>query len=269
MDSTSFDGIYLEGEQQNLLSWMVESERALPKEQHGPFILLSMMDGYFLLHAHLGERPGIRPGDLDTLAENGLLRLGYSGGGDKTYEITPLGRRYYGETKSRAGEAIENIQAEVHRYLEADSFRASFPKAYDRWREAADELWSAETEGQFTEIGHICRESLQLFATALTGKAAFANVSIDPANTVTRIRAVLTQTNLGTTHRAFLDALLAYWGTVSDLVQRQEHGAQKQGEPLQWEDTRTVVFQTAIVMFEIARVVGNANSGQSQAGRRG
>ena len=58
---------------------------------------------------------------------------------------------------------------------------------------------------------------------------------------------------LGETHQAFLHALLTYWGTVSDLVQRQEHGAVRDKEPLTWEDTRRVVFQTAIVMFEIAR----------------
>jgi hypothetical protein len=52
-----------------------------------------------------------------------------------------------------------------------------------------------------------------------------------------------------------LKALLAYWGTVNDLVQRQEHGGQKEREPLKWEDGRRVVFQTAVVMFEIARVV--------------
>ena len=52
---------------------------------------------------------------------------------------------------------------------------------------------------------------------------------------------------VGERDRAFLDALLTYWGTVSDLVQRQEHGAKKEGEPLMWEDARRVVFQTAIV----------------------
>jgi hypothetical protein len=47
-----------------------------------------------------------------------------------------------------------------------------------------------------------------------------------------------------------------YWGTVSDLVQRQEHGAQKQGAELTWEDARRVVFQTAIVMYEVSRALG-------------
>jgi hypothetical protein len=38
-------------------------------------------------------------------------------------------------------------------------------------------------------------------------------------------------------------------------VQRQEHGAQKEGRPLVWEDGRRVVFQTAIVMFELDRAL--------------
>ena len=46
---------------------------------------------------------------------------------------------------------------------------------------------------------------------------------------------------------------MAYWGTLSDLVQRQEHGAAKEGEPLTWEDGQRVVFHTAIVMWEIDR----------------
>jgi hypothetical protein len=81
------------------------------------------------------------------------------------------------------------------------------------------------------------------------------DVPSDPANTVARIRAVLDTKALGEAHGAMLKALLAHWGTVSDLVQRQEHGAQKEGETLTWEDTRRVVAQTAVVMFEIARVV--------------
>jgi len=39
-------------------------------------------------------------------------------------------------------------------------------------------------------------------------------------------------------------ALLAYFGTVSDLIQRQEHRAQKQGTPLNWEDARASCSRT-------------------------
>lgn len=256
VDSHWFEAIYLEREQQELLSWMVESERTLPSDQHGPFVLLGMLSGYVLLHSHAGERSGdFRPSDLDTLAETGLLRLGYTGGSEKTYEITPLGRRYYGEMKKQAGEALDSIQADIHQYLHSELFREGFPAAHDRWREAADKLWSAETEGEFTEIGHICREAMQLFASALLGAIDTTDALSDPAKTVSRVRAALAQANLRGSHQALLDALLVYWGTVSDLVQRQEHGAQKEGEALKWEDARVVVFQTAIVMFEVSRVV--------------
>ena len=56
---------------------------------------------------------------------------------------------------------------------------------------------------------------------------------------------------MGDTEKSFLEALLNFWRTVSELVQRQEHGGQKENEPLVWEDGRRVVFQTAMVMYEV------------------
>jgi hypothetical protein len=40
---------------------------------------------------------------------------------------------------------------------------------------------------------------------------------------------------------------------VRRLVQRQEHGNQKPGEPLAWEDARIAVFYTALLMYEYDR----------------
>ena len=60
----------------------------------------------------------------------------------------------------------------------------------------------------------------------------------------------------GETLSAFLQALVAYWGTLSDLVQRQEHGGQREARPLVSEDGRRIVFQTLNVMYEIDRAVG-------------
>ena len=94
---------------------------------------------------------------------------------------------------------------------------------------------------------------MQAFASDIAERYGITGTSADLSRTIDRIRAVLSRADVGDSHRAFLDALLAYWGTVSDLVQRQEHGAKKEGEPLTWEDARRVVFQTAIVMFEVAR----------------
>jgi hypothetical protein len=62
-------------------------------------------------------------------------------------------------------------------------------------------------------------------------------------------------TRPGKATKAFLQSLLEYWGTVNDLVQRQEHGGQREGDPLTWEDGRRVVFHTLLVMYEIDRAV--------------
>jgi hypothetical protein len=132
----------------------------LPREKHDSFLLVDTSGGYFLIHPHIEERPAVRKGDLEALANNTLLRRDFGSTGSPLYEITPEGRRYYAEMKRRAGEATQTVEAEVHRYLNADVFRDAFTAAYDRWRQAEDELWSAETEAQFTSIGHMCREAM-------------------------------------------------------------------------------------------------------------
>jgi hypothetical protein len=42
---------------------------------------------------------------------------------------------------------------------------------------------------------------------------------------------------------------------MNEIVQRQEHGDQKPGEPLTWEDARAAVFHTAILLHEYDRVL--------------
>jgi len=43
-----------------------------------------------------------------------------------------------------------------------------------------------------------------------------------------------------------------------DLVQRQEHGEQKQGNPLEWSDGRRAVLAVAVTMFETATALEQA-----------
>jgi hypothetical protein len=109
-----------------------------------------------------------------------------------------------------------------------------------------------------TRIGHDCREAMMAFASSL---AEQHGVGLDarPEQTVRKISAVVDHHRLvhGDTTAAFLDALIVYWGTVSDLAQRQEHGASKQGEPLGAEDARRVVFYTGLVMYELDWSLGS------------
>jgi hypothetical protein len=52
-----------------------------------------------------------------------------------------------------------------------------------------------------------------------------------------------------------LAGLTDYWEALVDLVERQVHGAQKEGQALTWEDARRIVFQTMAVMYEVDRAL--------------
>jgi hypothetical protein len=255
MTADWFDDIYVEDDQRDLLAWMVESERSLAREQRNSFLLVQTQSGAFLIHPHVPERPAIVKGDLESLADAQLLRRGFGSGGDPLYDVTPLGRRFYAEHRIRAGEAITAVEEEIHRFISAPGFAEAFPTAYQLWRDAANELWGADDLSQFTRIGHLCREAMQAFATTLADRAGIPTPASEAPRTIERIRAVLDKAALGDADRAFLAALVSYWGTVSDLVQRLEHGAAKEGKALTWEDARRVAFQTALAMFEISRSV--------------
>jgi hypothetical protein len=203
-------------------------------------------------------------GDVQILHASGLILMASHPERRNLWmlSILPLGFRYYEHLKAKLTEPLEHIQSTTLKYLSSEAFQSAFPAAYRKWTEAERLLWSTDSEPQFSTIGHHCREAMQEFASELGRR--FNPPSFDPnvQHVVERVRSILTQKagNLGKKKKAFLDALLPYWGTVVDLVQRQEHANQKEGEPLVWEDGRRVVFQTAVVMFEIASALERGSS---------
>lgn len=160
---------------------------------------------------------------------------------------------YYEQIKRRSRQPLERLINAVRHYLSAEAFQRKYPTAYAKWVDAVARLWATDAASQLTAMGHLCREAMQAFASELIERYRPTSINPDPTMTVARLQAVLKllAPQLGTTEEPFLKAILVYWGTVSPLVQRQEHGAQKEGQPLVWEDARRVVFQTAIVMFEV------------------
>ncbi|HEV8424514.1 MAG TPA: hypothetical protein VGS14_04940 [Actinomycetes bacterium] len=254
------NGVLLEREQEDLLKVLVEASRNVPRDQRQRFMFTqSWGPGDRIQHPGLPNQ--VMPayeGDLDVLEREGLLNASYTGQrGNRFFDVSPLGFRFYEEMQQRLGTPAQQVEEGLKRYLEADAFQEKYPVAYRKWAEAEELLWASDSQQQLTTIGHLCREAMQEFATALVDRCQPPDVDTDKAHTVSRTRAVLNQhaSKLATTAAPFLDALLAYWGTVSDLVQRQEHGAQKEGRPLAWEDGRRVVFQTVIVMFEVDRAL--------------
>lgn len=252
-----FDQILLESEQEELLTLIVEAVRNTPREKRRKFLVVQSNSGDFLIHPGIKGGSAIYYGDVEELGRQGLLAIGFGSTGSPNFDITSLGFRYYEYLKSKEGKALERIESTIRKCLNFPEFRAKYPDAFSKWSSAEDLLWQTETQKQSTTIGHLCRESLQGFTNSLVERYKPPDANTDITKTVARLKAVLncSAQRLGSTKKDFLDALIGYWGTVCDLVQRQEHGAYKDGEKLLWEDARLVVFQTMIVMYEIDRAL--------------
>jgi hypothetical protein len=69
-----------------------------------------------------------------------------------------------------------------------------------------------------------------------------------------RIRAVIDQHKplLGERRSALLAQLVDYWSRALHLVQRQAHSGEPSTETATWQDARSVVLHTAVLMSEIA-----------------
>lgn len=261
----------LEAEQEQLLITLVEASRDVPRDQR-EFFLIRAFGGDEILGGGLASSIEVSVPDLEYLGECGLLRIkAHPDGTQATFTVAPQGVERYEAIHRRAATPLQQVDARVHAYLESPEFRAACPAAFQRWKEAAELSWSTDSNDHLSAIGHKAREAMQEFATALVERHSPPDVNPDPAKTLDRVSAVLRMHHghLGERRLALLDALFAYWRAAVALVQRQEHGGQKGGEPLGWEDGRRVVFQTASVMVELHRATEQAarEPGAQQAGK--
>lgn len=212
------------------------------------------LPGLLVVGAGLSETLKVAPSDLAELAERGLVRVARRmSAASCEFHVTAHGRAYCAEIRQR-GEPLERVQQEAVQFVDSEGFAATHPVAYGKWKHAYA-LCSVDPVGNATRIGHHCREAMMAFADSLTARGG-EHVEARPEQTVMKVRAVLDSRGaaLGATNRAFLSALLSCWGAVSDLVQRQTHGASKEGDGLDGEDGRRVVWYTALVMQELHRL---------------
>lgn len=145
------------------------------------------------------------------------------------------------------------MEDSIRTFLQSDSFQSTYPNVYSKWLKAEESLYTADWEKHLTNIGHDCREAIQEFADVLIHRHDLQDSYPDKNKDIRRIQAVINQEKdqLGQREKDFLDALCQYWKSVSGLIQRQEHGIQDVKTSLSWEDGRRVVFQSAIIMFEV------------------
>lgn len=248
------DEILLELEQKELLVSLVEASRNVPRHERKKFFAVQYMGRLNVVHSGLpNNQIPAYIGDIEALSKEDLISVNYDSKNTPNFDVTPKGFKYYEYLKEQDGESSKRIVSTMKSYLKGDAFKEKYASAYQKWARAESMLWTSDSEKQLTTIGHLCREAMQEFVTALVNYYKLSDAEKDISKTTRRIMAVLKYhaDKLGETEKPFIEALFHYWRTVSDIVQRQEHGGQKEGEPLVWEDGRRVVFQTAIVMFEI------------------
>lgn len=254
MAEIPFEAVDLDDEQRQLFTRMVEIHREAPRDRRA--FLLSRTFGGDTLVAAAGPNIKTAKYDLDVLTRYGLLMLDFGGRGTPNYTVSPDGLRYYSWLLEHQGQPMERVEKAMRGLLDASWFAGRFPEAHAKWAQAEGALWSEDAERRLSAIGHDAREALQEFAETLYREKSLSEEALgDKQRTIARITAVLDQQAMAGTPREFLDALLAYYGMLTDLVQRQEHAGQKEGEPITWEDARRVVFQTLAVMYEVARAV--------------
>jgi hypothetical protein len=194
--------------------------------------------------------------DLSQLVKSGLLKYtsqNYVTGFD--FVVTAAGFDAYDLGRKQMADRMAAVERDTTAYLRGGEMADRFPKSYRLWLEADQDLSSGTTSP--TVVGHTIREAMQMFATELLTRHG-VNDSSPPTQTVNRARAVLNnrKADLGKDRAAVLDALLNYWGTVADLSQRLEHGAQKEGETVKAEDARQLVHLSGQVMYEFSRTLG-------------
>jgi hypothetical protein len=63
--------------------------------------------------------------------------------------------------------------------------------------------------------------------------------------------------DMGKKEGEWLKSLLDYLLGVSGIIQRVTHAAEKQGEPINWNDARRVVTQTLILIYELDNLLSH------------
>jgi predicted metal-dependent hydrolase len=258
MDKNDFKDVFLEKKQKELLCIVVEAARNVPSENRQEFsIVRTEEEGEYLQHSGLpdGEIKFSLP-DLQILMSEGFIQeTGANEHGISRIAILPRGFRFYEYLKKQSGEPVEHVEKEVHDYIDSHEFQKEYPIAYEKWAEAEKLLWETDTSKQLTTIGHLCREAIQEFMDILYTQIKPQGEQIEKHLTKQRLKKVTEAKSkqLGETERKLFDLLHDYWDVLNDLVQRQEHGAQKEKVQLVWKDARRVVFQTMMFMFEVSQ----------------
>jgi hypothetical protein len=207
------------------------------------------------------EAMGVEPPNSRQLGR--LIRDLKSEGYLKNSHITANGPIFvelngHGRDQARANtEPFAHIMAENRRLIASNKFAEAFPKVFEPWADAEKLLFAEDTEVQLTTVGHKIREAAQAFATAMIDNFGADEPPSEVKLVKKRLGAVIAHNRsmLGDAQRLFLEALGDLWERTIDLIERQEHAAQKEGEPVTWDDGRRIVTLTMVLMVEFVTIL--------------
>lgn len=230
---------------------LCEATRRQARTERADFLATRTMGGTSIEHRSLpdGSLKDFHWTDLDILRGYGFL-IGRGDTRSFIFSVTPDGFEHYERLMASRQSALDNVEATVRRMLDSSWFASEYGNAAACWRKASDLFWSDHADEDASAIGHHCREAMQLFGVVFALRCGAEPES--PDHTIANVRGGLGKLNLPESRKKMLDALLTYWVTVTKIVQRQEHGASKEGEQLTIEDGRLAVFHTAVTMYELA-----------------
>jgi hypothetical protein len=133
--------------------------------------------------------------DLEMLHRAGLADFQQRGHGSGELSPTPEAFQYYRALCLEAGSAAIRLDDTVRRRLVQTGFEAKFPGAFKKWSEAERVLWTTDSATHGTTVGHLVRESLQVFAGELISLTRTEDADPDPTKSKNRIRSVVPRQN--------------------------------------------------------------------------
>jgi hypothetical protein len=192
------------------------------------------------------------------LREGGLITcrflMGSGVAGFAEISVTRSGHR---EAAADTGDPFDITYGAARTMLASVAFAEAFPGAFEPWAEAQRLLAGTEPQKHLTTIGHNAREAAQGFATAMIQRfGADAEPDADVKHVKARLGSVIAahRKALGPKRRKVLEDLGTLWSSSVDLIERQEHGAQKEGETVTTDDARRIVYLTMFLMTEFATI---------------
>lgn len=252
----NFENIDLLDTHKELFKNIIETYRKIPPNEPKDFLVTELGTGEVIL-VNQGENLLCLSDELVILKNEKLIQAtSYRNEREFNFVIPPLAFKYYDYLKNQEGNPVQQVEREVLSYLSSESFCQYHPVAKNKLDKAIELLWNDNSQQNLTTIGHLCREAMQEFTTTLANKLGFALAEKDLAKTKNRMTEITenAKTKNSKTIIIHSEALLNLWSSTSNLIQRQEHGGQKEGEPLTWEDGRRVVLYTIFVLYEFDRL---------------